>query len=89
MSFKITEIGVWIATEKDGTEGIPAMEIEGMMIPLIGADAARIKDMKPYAEMISQKTGCPMEFKLFKLVEAEPPRKFTQHGGERHYSDEE
>ena len=66
--FKITEIGAWIATEEDGTEGIPAMSIDGLMMPLIGADATRIESLKPYAETIAKATGATLTFKRFKLI---------------------
>ena len=44
---------------KDGDEGIMAFEgANGVMMPLVCADEARIESMLPFAEDIRAHTGC-------------------------------
>lgn len=54
MDQKITEMYAWIVTETDGSEGIPAIFKQGMMMPLIGADKARVESCRPDALFIAE-----------------------------------
>ena len=69
MAFKIIELAAWIATEPDGTEGICAAEVDGVMMPLIGADADRIESMEGIARRIAATAGLPIQLKHFVLKE--------------------
>ena len=59
MDLKITEMYAFIATEKDGQEGIMAFydASTGMMLPMVGADVARVKSLLMMAETISRASG--------------------------------
>lgn len=65
-NLKIDMLYAFIAQDVDG-EGVMAAQttINGMsvMMPLIGADLARIKSLLPIVQEISQKTG--KSFKLY------------------------
>ena len=69
MAFKIIELAAWIATEPDGTEGICAAEVDGVMMPLIGADGDRIESLESIARDIAKQAGVPIELKRFVLKE--------------------
>lgn len=59
---KIEKLYAWIATEKDGSEGIPAiMAGNGMILPLVGADMERIESFREHAES----TGLPTKLVCF------------------------
>lgn len=70
---KITEIWAWIVTEPDGGEGIPAIGgLGGMMMPLVGADEARIRSLEPAARATAALSGLPVRLVRFtELVEVE------------------
>jgi hypothetical protein len=57
-NFTITKVTAFVAIDpKDGDEGIMAFEgANGVMMPLVCADEARIQSMLPIAEMISGET---------------------------------
>ena len=62
----ITEIYAFVALQQDG-EGIMAFAgINGMMIPMIGADIERVESLKPIADEISATTGIKYEIRYFK-----------------------
>lgn len=67
----ITEIYAWIATEADGGEGIPAMNVGNMMLPLIGADELRVAHINEMAKAFHDIGGgkIPMRLARFQLVE--------------------
>jgi hypothetical protein len=56
---KIDEIWVWVVTEADGSEGVPAASgiIEGHVVPMLGADEARIRGLEPWARAIAEAAG--------------------------------
>ena len=65
---KIESIYAIVAIGPQG-EGVigSSMTIEGqlMMVPFVGADIARIKQLIPHAKQIAQMTGTP--FKVYKF----------------------
>lgn len=71
----ITELWAWITTENGG-EGVAAMEIhiDGVpfMMPLFGADEARVRSLEPHARYISERTKCPVELRRFSGMERVP-----------------
>ena len=81
MSFKITELYAFITVARDGSsdEGVMAAEIPslGGMVPLIGADKARIESLREYAEMVGRASGQGYRLKRFVLAETleEHPRR--------------
>lgn len=66
---KITEIFAFIATEADGREGVVAAMLGGMMVPLVGADQARVKSLLPLARQIAQATGRQVQLARFSVRE--------------------
>jgi len=64
---KIEKLYAWVATEPDGGEGVCAMSIPslGGMVPLVGADRARIESLRPHAAAVRTATGFPVRLKVF------------------------
>ncbi len=55
---KITEIFAFICEEHGPEdEGVVGMMIDGVMMPLVGADPARVASLKPLAARIARTTG--------------------------------
>jgi len=73
---KIERLYAWIATEKDGGEGLCAMISEnGLTIPLIGADMERIESLRDKAQEVARMSRCPVrlvEFSQRRVVEDQP-----------------
>jgi hypothetical protein len=69
VSQKITEIYCFCATEEDGGEGIPAFSHGNLMLPMVGADKARIESLKSVARMIERQSG--RKFKLLRFTARE------------------
>lgn len=63
---KINKLYAFIATEPDGGEGIVAFQNpkDGMYMPMVGADRARVESFKDKAQQIGEQLGCDI-----KLVE--------------------
>lgn len=66
---KITEMWAWVCTEEDGGEGIPAIDIGGMVMPLIGADRKRIESLRKYAEQVVNEKSYPVKLMKFSNME--------------------
>ena len=61
----IEKLYSWVATEADGGEGIAGYWMGQWMMPLIGADSARVESLRPYAQMVATETGRPVVLKMF------------------------
>jgi hypothetical protein len=75
----ITELYAFIATEDLG-EGIPAIQLNGMMMPLVGADAARVETLRKLAQQVADGTGRTLTLARFAVREnmaTITPRKHT------------
>lgn len=68
---KIDALYAWVASEPDGGEGVAAASIPGLggMVPLVGADRARMDSLRPYAELVRQQTGFPVRLVRFSARE--------------------
>mgnify|MGYP001607987264 CR=1 FL=1 len=63
---RITEIYAFISKDKDNNEGIMGMrQIDGTMMPLIGADIERVESLIPIANKIKEITGMNYEIRYF------------------------
>lgn len=63
---RITEIYSFISKDENGNEGIMgAMNMDGVMMPLIGADVDRVESLIPVADKIKQITGMDYEIRYF------------------------
>lgn len=70
--FKIERIYAWIATEKDGSEGVPAMIAAGWHHPMLGADRERVESYRPQVVTLRKELGIPIRLVCFeRLVELE------------------
>jgi hypothetical protein len=62
----IERLYAWVATEADGGEGVCAMSMpDGMMMPLVGADMARIESLRAHARSVAVASGCPVRLVEF------------------------
>lgn len=64
----ITEMWAWVCTEPDGGEGIPAFEMNGHVMPLMGADKLRIESLRPMAQKVLGQ-GLPVKLLKFSNME--------------------
>jgi hypothetical protein len=69
MPDKITTLYAFVATEQDGTDGIPACCVGDMYFPLVGADKERITSLEPAAQDAANKTGNPVRLVRFHQME--------------------
>jgi hypothetical protein len=72
----IERLYAWVATEADGGEGVCAMSMpDGMMMPLVGADMARIESLRAHARSVAVASGCPVrlvEFSTRRVLRESP-----------------
>lgn len=73
MGNKITELYCWIALDPaDDNEGVPATNIiingADYMVPLMGADKARIASLRKHAEQVKAEMGPDIAFRLRRFV---------------------
>lgn len=66
----VTELWAWIVTEANGGEGVAACEMDfgygPMMMPLVGADEARILSLEPKARHVAERTGLSVQLRRFR-----------------------
>lgn len=70
---KITEMYAFVVADKDeNDEGIigfaPDPKAPTAMMPMVGADMARIESLRPLADRVSAQIGKPYKILRFKLV---------------------
>lgn len=66
---RIERLACWVVTHADGGEGIPAISDGPLMIPLIGADTARIAELWPAARDMADLKGLPVRLVHFCKIE--------------------
>lgn len=74
---KIERLYAWITTDATGEDGIPAMNLGGVPMPMIGSDKARIESLRPHAEALALVEGYPIrlvEFTTMVVLETMPAR---------------
>lgn len=64
----ITELYAFIANEQPG-EGVAAVQIEGTMFPLIGADRDRVDSLRKMAQQVADLTGKKLTLAKFSIRE--------------------
>lgn len=81
---RIDRMYAYIVLDEDGTEGIPAMlRFDGMMVPMVGADLARMESLRGYVlrePMLSGKRitlAVFSERKLLEVIDRTPEKKTT------------
>ena len=67
---RITEMFAFIVADTGpDDEGVPAMSIGGMHMPLCGADLKRIEQLRPYAANIARALKKPVRLVRFGAME--------------------
>ncbi|WP_046869312.1 hypothetical protein [Microvirga massiliensis] len=74
---RIDEVYAFVSVDEQGNEGLCAATIGGVPMPLIAADADRLRSLVPVAEQLARATG--MTIKLIRLKTREELR--TIRGG--------
>ncbi len=59
----------FIALDEDGTEGVVGYPTSQGMLPLVGADMARVDSLRPYAQQIARSNGVPVTLVRFSVRE--------------------
>jgi AMMECR1 domain-containing protein len=72
---RITEIWAWVVTHENGDEGIPAASgiMEGIFLPLLGADEARVRSLEQLARAMAKAAGLPLKLMRFTQGEEVTP----------------
>lgn len=72
MEKTISTITAYIAVDNDGQEGIMGAQMgDGMFMPLVGADEARMMEYYPVAVKISELSGHKLPFKILQFSNVE------------------
>ena len=61
---KIERLFAWICQDETGEDGIPAVEVGGQMVPLIGSDMARMESLRTAAMSVVAE-GKPIRLCMF------------------------
>lgn len=64
----INELYIFIVEESEG-EGIPAVEMDGVLMPLVGADMETINEMRRHAQMLADNSGFKIRLVRFSVRE--------------------
>ncbi len=64
---RIDEMFAFITTDKKGNEGVAAYYSRelGGMLPMVGADMARVESLKPKAQEVARLAGCRVRLVRF------------------------
>lgn len=62
---KIEEMFAFVAQDDNHDEGVMGFQVGNTMMPMVGADMARVNQLRPYADKISQITG--KEYRIYKF----------------------
>ena len=65
----VDELYAFLLIDEDGDESVPAVGTEVGMLPLVGADWARIDAMRPIAQRIADENGKEITLARFHLRE--------------------
>ena len=67
MGLKINRLFAFVVVDpEDGNEGVIGFQnSNGDMMPMIGADVARVKSLIPIADSIAEQTGLSYEIRYF------------------------
>ena len=67
---KITELHAFVGTDEHGTEGILGFKYNGTMMPMIGSDFVRIRDLVAIADQIAKASG--QTYQIRRFIPADP-----------------
>lgn len=54
---RIESVFAFVVVDDDGTEGVPAIMVDGVTYPLMGADLAMVEQLRPQARRVARQTG--------------------------------
>ena len=63
--FRIATLWAWVTVGDDDEEGVCAMMTRNGPMPLIGADEVRLRELRPYAEMVASFSERPVRLVRF------------------------
>ena len=65
---RILSLWAFTCIDTDGTEGVVGATIPGLgVVPLVGADLARIASLRPYAQQVATAVGRPVTLAHFSV----------------------
>lgn len=64
---KVLSMWAYLAIDADGTEGVVAAIADGIAMPLVGADLARVTSMEPVAQRVADQTGSTITLAHFSV----------------------
>lgn len=67
---RINEMYAFVAVDDDGTEGVCAFPLDGVWMPMVGADSARVEALRPMAQQMATGLGKNVEIVRFTLRES-------------------
>lgn len=69
MSYRVKEVWAFLSTDADDVEGIIGANIgpDGMFMPFVCADQARVDSLRPMAKAIGEVSGQPVTLAHFQV----------------------
>jgi hypothetical protein len=64
---KILSLYAYIVVDDDNTEGVPAVNLHGVAMPLVGADLAAMTALRPMAQTVADQTGRNVQLAHFSV----------------------
>ncbi len=63
---RIEKMYAFIVVDDDGSEGVPAFQgPDGMVLPMTGADLARVESLRPIAQNFANRSGKSVKLCVF------------------------
>lgn len=63
--FRIEKVFAFVVVDTDGTEGVPAVKVGPMVLPLLGADLKRIESLMPIVKNWVMENNRPVTLYVF------------------------
>lgn len=85
----IENVYAYLCDDDDGTEGIPAIRVNGAWMPLVAADMGKLELMRPFAQELANK-GKPVTLVRFSertVIEVLMPETAVDNDGKYHRPD--
>lgn len=80
--FRDSEVFIYIAIDEDGDEAVPAFRAaDGAWMPMVMADKARVKSLKPVAERMRREGVTLKLIRLSTREDVDEAKFFAEEGG--------
>ena len=56
----IETLFAFVVVDDDGTEGVPALQVGGTALPMMGADLAMVELLRPHAVQVAKQLNKPV-----------------------------